>query len=105
MIAHAAIGQVFDIPVIMSTSADEGPNGPLPQQILDMYPSAPLIQRQGEVNAWDNPEFRAAIESTGRRQVIVAGITTDVCALPSIFHLPTYLPPSLTPTNSVLTRG
>jgi hypothetical protein len=25
--AHAAIGQVFDIPVILSTSADTGPNG------------------------------------------------------------------------------
>ena len=54
-------------------------NGPLPKEILDMYPDAPLIKRQGEVNAWDNHEFRAAVQATGRKQVIMAGITTDVC--------------------------
>jgi len=38
-----------------------------------------LIARQGEVDAWDNPDFRAAIRATNRSQVIIAGITTDVC--------------------------
>jgi nicotinamidase-related amidase len=38
-----------------------------------MYPDAPLIKRQGEVDAWDNPEFRKAIEDTGKKQVIMAG--------------------------------
>lgn len=61
-----------------------GPNGPLPQEILDMYPDAPLIQRQGEVNAWDNAEFRDAIKATNKSQVIMAGIVTDVCeSIPS----------------------
>jgi nicotinamidase-related amidase len=44
-----------------------------------MYPNAPLIKRQGEVNAWDNPDIRAAIRATGKSQIIVAGIVTDVC--------------------------
>jgi nicotinamidase-related amidase len=56
-----------------------GPNGPLPAEILKMYPNMPLIKRNGEVNAWDNPEFRAAIRATGKKQIIVAGIVTDVC--------------------------
>jgi nicotinamidase-related amidase len=59
-----------------------GPNGPLPAEILKMYPKMPLIQRNGEVNAWDNPDFRAAIRATGKKQIIVAGIVTDVCKLP-----------------------
>ncbi|KAI3399361.1 hypothetical protein diail_7088 [Diaporthe ilicicola] len=79
MIAHAAIGQVFDLPVVMTTSAQQGPNGPLPQEILDMYPDAPLIQRQGEVDAWDNADFRAAIRAANKSQIIMAGIVTDVC--------------------------
>lgn len=83
MLAHAALGQLFDIPVVLSTSAQTGPNGPLPKAILDMYPDAPLIQRQGEVDAWDNAEFRAAIKATGKSQIILAGITTDVCMLPT----------------------
>lgn len=36
MIAHAAIGKLFDLPVILSTSAQEGPNGHLPKEILEM---------------------------------------------------------------------
>lgn len=84
MIAHSAIGKIFDIPVVMSTSAQTGPNGPLPKEILDMYPNrteVPLIARQGEVNAWDNEEFREAIRATGKKQIIVGGIVTDVCKL------------------------
>jgi len=56
-----------------------GPNGPLPQEILDMYPNSPLVQRHGEVDAWDNEEFRAAVRSFNKTQIILAGIVTDVC--------------------------
>jgi len=56
-----------------------GPNGPLPKEIIEMYPNAPLIRRNGEVNAWDNPDFRKAVEATGRKQVILGGIVTEVC--------------------------
>ena len=36
MIAHSALGKLFDIPTILSTSTQQGPNGPLPKEILDM---------------------------------------------------------------------
>lgn len=36
MIAHAAIGKLFGLPTILSTSAQQGPNGPLPKEILEM---------------------------------------------------------------------
>lgn len=40
---------------------------------------------EGEINAWDNPEFVAAVKATGRRQLIIAGTITSVCmAFPSI---------------------
>lgn len=43
-----------------------------------MHPDAPYIKRQGEVDAWDNADFRKAVEATGKKQIILAGITTDV---------------------------
>ncbi|KAH7174026.1 Isochorismatase-like protein [Fusarium flagelliforme] len=78
-LAHAAIGKAFDLPVILTTSADQGPNGPLTREIRTMYPKAPLIQRQGQVNAWDSEEFRDAVKATNKSQIILAGIVTDVC--------------------------
>jgi len=81
VLAHAELGKLFDLPVIMTTSAETGPNGPLPKELLEMYPQAPLIKRNGEVNAWDNPEFRAAVEATGKKQVILGGIVTEVCTM------------------------
>ncbi|KAJ0418458.1 Isochorismatase-like protein [Aspergillus carlsbadensis] len=79
MLAHAAIGKAFDIPVVMTTSSDEGPNGQMLKEILEMYPNVTLVRRQGEVNAWDNEEFRDAVKATGRKQLIVGGIVTEVC--------------------------
>ena len=44
-----------------------------------MHPNATFVRRNGEVDAWDNADFRAAVQATGKQQVILAGITTDVC--------------------------
>lgn len=49
------------------------------KEITEMHPNATFVRRQGEVNAWDNAEFRAAVEATGRKQLIIAGIVTEVC--------------------------
>ncbi|KAK2001263.1 isochorismatase, partial [Colletotrichum falcatum] len=79
MLAHSSMAKVFNLPVVMTTSAETGPNGPLPQEILDMHPTAPLIKRNGEVDAWDNADFRDAVRAANKSQIILAGITTDVC--------------------------
>lgn len=46
-----------------------------------MYPNVTVVRRPGEINAWDNADFRAAVKATGRTQLIVGGITTDVSHL------------------------
>ncbi|PBP28475.1 hypothetical protein BUE80_DR000508, partial [Diplocarpon rosae] len=96
VLAHAALGNLFDLPTILTTSAETGPNGALPKEIIavsetpadvdvckanarEMHPTAPYIKRNGEVDAWDNAEFRAAVKATGKTQVILAGIVTEVC--------------------------
>lgn len=43
-----------------------------------MYPNTTIVRRQGEIDAWDSADFRAAVKATGKKQVIVGGITTDV---------------------------
>ncbi|KAH7016466.1 isochorismatase [Microdochium trichocladiopsis] len=79
ILAHADLARVFDLPVVLTTSSQSGPNGPMSHEITNMFPDVQVVQRHGEINAWDNAEFREAIEKSGRKQVIIAGVTTDVC--------------------------
>ncbi|KAL8299270.1 hypothetical protein RB593_009252 [Gaeumannomyces tritici] len=80
VLAHAETAKAFDLPIVMTASAETGPNGPLLGEITRMYPNVTVIQRGGEVNAMDNKDFRAALAATNRTQVILAGIVTDVLA-------------------------
>lgn len=79
VIALAKTVKYFDLPVILTTSFEDGPNGPLMQDIVDLFPNATKIPRPGQINAWDNEEFVEAIKKTGRKQLIIAGVVTDVC--------------------------
>ncbi|KAL4866604.1 hypothetical protein BDV12DRAFT_187260 [Aspergillus spectabilis] len=79
MLAHAALGKAFNLPVVITTSSDSGPNGLLLKEIREMYPNVNIVHRQGEVNAWDNEAFQQAVYATGKRQLIIGGIVTEVC--------------------------
>jgi nicotinamidase-related amidase len=80
VIALAKVGKVFKLPTVLTTSYDQGPNGPIIPELLSMFPGAPLIRRTtGTISAWDYPEFVTAIEKTGRKNLIMAGVTIDVC--------------------------
>ncbi|MCJ1279039.1 hypothetical protein MMC21_006860 [Puttea exsequens] len=79
IIAHSAVAKLFNIPIVLTSSAETGPNGLIPKEITSMYPDAPLIRRNGEVDAWDNADFRAAVRAQNKSQIILAGVTTDVC--------------------------
>ncbi|MBP3942565.1 hydrolase [Sphingobacteriaceae bacterium WQ 2009] len=79
VLATASLGSYFELPTILTTSFEDGPNGPLWQEIKDIHPQAPYIARPGQINAWDNEEFVNAIKATGKKQLIIAGIVTEVC--------------------------
>lgn len=79
VLALAKIGKVFELPTVITSSYESGPNGPLMQEILDIHHDAPVIRRPGQISAWDNDEFVAAVKATGKKKLIMAGVTTDVC--------------------------
>jgi len=83
--ALAKIASLANIPVITTASVPQGPNGPLIPEIHANAPHAQYVARKGEINAWNNPEFVAAVKATGRKTLIIAGTITSVCmAFPSI---------------------
>ncbi|HEY5894342.1 MAG TPA: hydrolase [Chthoniobacterales bacterium] len=81
----AKVATLAKIPVITTASVPQGPNGPLIPEIHKFAPHAKYVARRGEINAWDNADFVAAVKATGRKQLIIAGTITSVCmAFPAI---------------------
>ena len=73
------------MPTILTTSFEDGPNGPLVPELKQIFPQAPFIPRPGQINAWDNADFVKAVKATGRKQLITAGVVTEVCvAFPAL---------------------
>lgn len=76
----------FKLPYVLTSSNESGPNGPVlsyVQNNLSPDNNAGYIQRNGEINAWDNSDFRNAvislIKNRGVTQFIISGIVTEVC--------------------------
>jgi len=81
VLALAKTARVHKLPTVLTASYAEGPNGPVMPELLEMFPGAPAIYRPGPISAWDTPEFVAAVKATGRKKLIMAGVTTDVCLM------------------------
>ena len=88
VLALAAAAKYFNLPTILTTSFEQGPNGPLVPELKEMFPDAPYIARPGQINAWDNQDFVDAVKATGKKQIIIAGVVTEVCvAFPTLSAL------------------
>ena len=79
VLALGDVAKFFGLPTILTTSFEQGPNGPLVPELKAQFPDVPYIARPGQINAWDNDDFVAAVKKTGRKQLIIAGVVTDVC--------------------------
>jgi nicotinamidase-related amidase len=85
VLALADLAKYFKLPTILTTSFEDGPNGPLVPELKALFPDAPYIARPGQINAWDNADFVKAVKETGRKQLIIAGVVTEVCvAFPAL---------------------
>ncbi|MBP0634865.1 isochorismate family cysteine hydrolase YcaC [Cupriavidus sp. AcVe19-6a] len=85
VLALADLAKYFKLPTILTTSFEDGPNGPLVPELKQMFPDAPFIPRPGQINAWDNEDFVAAVRATGKKQLLIAGVVTEVCvAFPAL---------------------
>jgi nicotinamidase-related amidase len=82
-LALAKAAKALDIPVVLTSSMEEYAQGPLLSELEEIAPEefASRIKRQGVVNALDDQNFAAAVKATGRRKLIIAGVTNDVCTV------------------------
>ncbi|WP_432000681.1 isochorismatase family protein [Streptomyces sioyaensis] len=82
-LALAKAAKALDIPLVLTSSMESYAQGPLLPELAEIAPAehAARIQRQGVVNAFDDEAFAAAVKATGRRNLIVAGVTNDICTV------------------------
>jgi nicotinamidase-related amidase len=83
VLAEAA--ELAGVPILTTASEPDGPNGPLMPELAEAAPRATYIPRKGEISAWDNADFKRAVEQSGRRTLVMAGVWTSVCvAFPAL---------------------
>ena len=81
VIALAKIAKLHNLPTVLSDNMPEGFAGPILPELVEILPDAPHIHRTGPINAWDDPAFVKAVAATGRRKLVIAGCTTDICLM------------------------
>ncbi len=82
-IALAKMAKILNMPVVLTSSQENNSQGPLLPEIAEILPEAyeARVKRPGVVNARAYPDFHKAVLATGRKQLIMAGVTTDVCLI------------------------
>ncbi len=83
-VALAKAARVFSLPVVLSTVESKSFSGNLWPQIKAVFPDQVPVERTS-MDAWDDKNFVAAIEKSGRKKIVLAGLWTETCvALPTI---------------------
>ena len=74
----ARVAKEFNVPAVLTAVETESFSGYIWPQLLDVFPGQPVVERTS-MNSWDDPGFREAIEATGRKNIIMTGLWTEVC--------------------------
>ncbi len=81
----ARAAKALGVPTVLSTIGAQGSVlvDPIFKEISAVFPEITPIDRTS-THAWSDPNFRAAVDATGRKKLIMAGIVTGVCLAQSV---------------------
>src|ERR1700720_1136651 len=84
VVALAKAAKALKLPIVVTTTARDSLWGPTFPELVEALPGVDIIDRSS-INAFDDVRVAHAIEATGRKKLIFAGISLEVCAaLPAI---------------------
>ncbi len=72
--------RLFKVPTILSTVAADTFSGAMIPEVTGIFPGYKPIDRTS-ITAWLDPGFRGAIEKSGKKRIVVAGLWTEACVL------------------------
>jgi nicotinamidase-related amidase len=76
----AKAAKLFKVPTVISTVAKDSFSGPFMPEVTDLFPEHKIVDRTS-INSWLDPNFRKAIQATGRKKIVVAGLWTEACVM------------------------
>lgn len=79
VVALAKAARVLGVPIVLTATMTDGMWGPVIPELLAVIPDVKPIVRS-KINAWDDPRVVDAIARTGRRQLVIAGVSLEICA-------------------------
>src|ERR1700747_978696 len=79
VVALAKAANALKLPITLPTTARDSMWGPTFPELVEALPGVPIIDRSS-VNAFDDPNVAQAIAATGRKKLIFAGLSLEVCA-------------------------
>ncbi len=79
VVTLAKAAKALKLPIIVTTTARDSMWGPTFPELVETLPGIEIIDRTS-VNAFDDARVAHAIEATGRKKLIFAGISPEVCA-------------------------
>lgn len=74
----AKVAKEFSVPTIITAVETESFSGYVWPQLLDVFPGQEVIERTS-MNSWDDQAFRDAVKATGRKNILMTGLWTEVC--------------------------
>lgn len=74
----AKVAKEYKVPAVLTAVETEGFSGYVFPQLLDVFPGQEVVERSS-MNSWDSEGFRKAIEATGRKNILMTGLWTEVC--------------------------
>lgn len=74
----AKAAKIYAVPSVLTAVETESFSGYIFPQLLDVFPGQPVVERSS-MNSWDDSGFRKAVEATGRKNIIICGLWTEVC--------------------------
>ena len=76
----AKSAKLFNVPTVLSTVTAETFAGPFVPEVTEgVFPGHEVVDRTS-INAWLTPNFVKAVEATGRKRLVMAGLWTGACA-------------------------
>jgi nicotinamidase-related amidase len=79
-LALARVAQMHSIPVLFTAGNQTGPGGTFLPELTQLLPDTPVIRRS-TINSLHSADVLVAIEQTGRRKLVLAGLASDVGVL------------------------